>query len=114
MSEMLREVKAVHKPSGKEEVAQVMSEVLAQVLKRARQALDGDAPAARHEINQALALLARPPAPTEVRPGHRRRARRGLAPWQMRRVIHHIHTNIEAPIRARDMAGLTRLSTSYF
>jgi len=84
------------------------------LLQRARLALDGDAPAARRQIQRALELLLdaefrRPaPAASAHHPVH------GLAPWQARRVIDHIQAHLETPIRVEDMARLIRLSTSYF
>ncbi|WP_049974029.1 AraC family transcriptional regulator [Azospirillum sp. B4] len=38
----------------------------------------------------------------------------GLAPWQVRRVQGHIRMHLAEAIRIRDVAGLARLSTSYF
>jgi len=107
---MLRDVKAMYEPVGTEEV----TTVLTQLLRRAWQVLDRDAPTARREIQRALELLSHAPVSAVVQPGHFRRARQGLAPWQVRRVIQHIQANLETLIRVDDMANLTRLSTSYF
>jgi transcriptional regulator GlxA family with amidase domain len=41
-------------------------------------------------------------------------ARQGLAPWQIRRVLAHIETNLSAPIRNKDLAALARLSVFHF
>jgi len=41
-------------------------------------------------------------------------ARRGLAPWQIKRVTEHINTNLASTIRLRDFTSLTRLSANYF
>jgi transcriptional regulator GlxA family with amidase domain len=87
---------------------------VSQLLQRARLALDGDAHAARREIQRALELLLdaefRGPAPSGLahHPVH------GLAPWQARRVIDHIRAHLETPIRVEDMARTIRLSTSHF
>lgn len=41
-------------------------------------------------------------------------ARKGLAPWQVRRVLAHIDANLGTPIRNGDLAALARLSTFHF
>jgi AraC-like DNA-binding protein len=46
------------------------------------------------------------PAPTA--------ARHGLAPWQIRRVLTHIDTNLDATIRNKDLAVVARLSEFHF
>jgi transcriptional regulator GlxA family with amidase domain len=40
--------------------------------------------------------------------------RRGLAPWQVRRVLAHIEANLSAPIKNKDLAAIARLSTYHF
>jgi transcriptional regulator GlxA family with amidase domain len=42
------------------------------------------------------------------------RARQGLAPWQLRRVLVHIEANLGTPIRNKELAALARLSTFHF
>lgn len=42
------------------------------------------------------------------------RNRGTLAPWQIRRVVDFIDDNLSNTIRIDDLAGLVRLSTSYF
>jgi transcriptional regulator GlxA family with amidase domain len=41
-------------------------------------------------------------------------ARRGLAPWQVRRVLTHIEANLSTPIRNKELAAIARLSTFHF
>jgi AraC-like DNA-binding protein len=41
-------------------------------------------------------------------------ASQGLAPWQIRRVLRHIDSNLDTAIRNRDLAALARLSESHF
>lgn len=41
-------------------------------------------------------------------------ASKGLAPWQVRKVLSHIETNLGDPIRNNDLASLARLSTFHF
>jgi AraC-like DNA-binding protein len=40
--------------------------------------------------------------------------RRSLAPWQVRRITAHINENLDTALRVADLAGLVRLSHSYF
>jgi AraC family transcriptional regulator len=75
--------------------------------------------ALRDERSNAAACLQRanavlngveetPPTPEESG------ARRGLAPWQVRRVLAHIDANLGMPIRNKELAALARLSTFHF
>jgi AraC family transcriptional regulator len=41
-------------------------------------------------------------------------ARRGLAPWQIGRVLAHIEANLSAPLQNKDLAAIARLSTYHF
>ena len=41
-------------------------------------------------------------------------ASQGLAPWQTRRVLRHIDSNLDTAIRNKDLAALARLSESHF
>jgi len=40
--------------------------------------------------------------------------RRGLAPWQIRRVLTHIDTNLDTPIRNKELAVVAHLSEFHF
>jgi transcriptional regulator GlxA family with amidase domain len=40
--------------------------------------------------------------------------RRGLAPWQVRKVLAHIEANLGAQLRNRDLAAIARLSEYHF
>jgi AraC family transcriptional regulator len=42
------------------------------------------------------------------------RARQGLAPWQLRRVLSFIEANLSTSIRNQDLAAIIRLSTTHF
>ena len=75
--------------------------------------------ALRDERNNAAACLQRakdmlhgvdqaPPQPVE------KDARRGLAPWQVRRVLAHIEANLGESLRNKDLAAIARLSTFPF
>jgi AraC-like DNA-binding protein len=41
-------------------------------------------------------------------------APQGLAPWQIRRVLTHIDSNLDTPIHNKDLAAVARLSESHF
>jgi AraC-like DNA-binding protein len=41
-------------------------------------------------------------------------APQGLAPWQTRRVLTHIDSNLDRPIHNKDLASVARLSESHF
>ncbi|MFL6603706.1 MAG: helix-turn-helix domain-containing protein [Steroidobacteraceae bacterium] len=73
----------------------------------------------RNERNNAVACLQRAKAmlqdidnaaPRAVESG----IRRGLAPWQVRRVIAHIEANLDMSIRNKDLAALVCLSEFHF
>lgn len=95
------------------EKEQVVSIVM-QLLQRADLAFDRDTHVARREIQRALELLLDNAVKTPIQPSHVHCRIHGLAPWQERRLIDHIHTHLETSIRVEDMANVTRLSTSYF
>lgn len=85
------------------------------LLTDADKTLDSDRQAAKFCIVEASALwrverdrIA--PAPVEPRA----RSRSGLAPWQINKVKDHIEANLESSIRVETLAGISRLSRSYF
>jgi len=41
-------------------------------------------------------------------------APQGLAPWQIRRVLTYVDSNLDTPIRNKDLAGVARLSEFHF
>jgi len=91
-----------------------VASIVAPLLQRAYLALDSDTSVARLEIQRALELLLATATPAEPQAHLVHGPTRGLAPWQARKVIDHVHAHLEAPIRVEDMAGVTRLSTSHF
>lgn len=91
-----------------------VASMIAQLLLRASRALDSDVHVAKLEIQRALELLPDASSQTDFKPDHLDHPIRGLAPWQTQKVIDHVRTNLEAPIRVEEMASVTRLSTSYF
>jgi AraC family transcriptional regulator len=90
--------------------------VLNKLLDDARGALEGDNATARSFLVQALTLLHQQDAPTrtDLQAVPIPPARGGLAPWQIRRVRAHIDAHLDGPIRAGELAAISRLSVSYF
>ena len=75
--------------------------------------------ALRDERSNAAACLQRAKAmlcgveSTSPQPSENR-ARQGLAPWQVRRVLAHVEANLSTAIRNKDLAAVARLSTFHF
>jgi AraC family transcriptional regulator len=90
------------------------SDLLARLLAAAAVARRSDRRVTQKCIRRAAALLGvdlRPEGKgTAERPG----LRRGLAPWQAKRLSSYIEDKLDSTIRASDLAGLARLSTSHF
>ncbi|MBO9560768.1 MAG: helix-turn-helix transcriptional regulator [Caulobacter sp.] len=82
---------------------------LSRLLAEAVAALDRDQDRVRCNLSRAVALLEgrQDPSPT-VREGA------GLAPWQAKRVTDHIDQRLDGIIRIGELAGIAKLSTSYF
>jgi AraC family transcriptional regulator len=59
-------------------------------------------------------LLGIDPHPAENRRGEHSHPQGGLASWQAKRLRSYIEDKLDSPIRATDLAGVARLSTSYF
>jgi AraC-like DNA-binding protein len=86
--------------------------LLSRLLTDAFDALDSDRDIARTSLSRAVALLE---AERTLRPAAREVADPGaLAPWQCKKAVAHIDDNLASTIRIGDLAGLARLSTSYF
>ncbi|WP_416067224.1 helix-turn-helix domain-containing protein [Rhizobium sp. ZK1] len=64
------------------------------------------------DLIKRASILLRPHAANEE--GRRRPATGGLAPWQENRVKKYIEENLSTAISLDELAGLVRLSTSYF
>lgn len=76
-----------------------------------RSALDDERGAAEESLRRATEILreigaAAAPPKAEVRGG--------LAPWQVRKVIHHVETHLNGPISNQDLAAIVRLNASHF
>jgi AraC family transcriptional regulator len=97
-------------------VTPVTHAMLSALLVEARAAMAHDIDAAARVIDKASALL-RP-----VKPPRRGldcdqvggTPRGGLAPWQMKLVRQHVDANLSSNITVDQMAGIARLSASYF
>jgi AraC family transcriptional regulator len=91
------------------------SDILASLLAKAAVALNTDRRVAQKCIRRAAELLG-----VDLSRGgnatveHLHVQSGGLAPWQARRLACYIEEKLDATIRARDLASLVRLSTSYF
>jgi AraC family transcriptional regulator len=77
---------------------------------------ESDHERARRYPTQGLALLhSARSGPSDIPPiGAPPTSRVGLAQWQRKRVTAHIDEHLANPIQVRDLAAMSRLSTSYF
>jgi AraC family transcriptional regulator len=90
------------------------SHILASLLATATVALNTDRRVTQKCIRRAAALLGIDLSPREDATAERSHLQGGLAPWQAKRLRSYIEGKLDSTIRARDLAGLVRLSTSYF
>jgi len=81
------------------------------LLSKAKAALRSDREFARTCVARALELLHEDPVPES---GSSACFYGGLADWQVRRAVAYIEANLDSPIRVKDLAALTRLSSSHF
>jgi AraC family transcriptional regulator len=90
------------------------SHILASLLETATVALNTDRRVTQKCIRRAAALLGIDLSPRRDATAERSHMQGGLAPWQARRLRSYIEDKLDSTIRAGDLAGLVRLSTSYF
>jgi len=90
------------------------SHILASLLETATVALNTDRRVTQRCIRRAAALLGIDLSPRGDATAERSYLQGGLAPWQARRLRSYIEEKLDSTIRAGDLAGLVRLSTSYF
>ena len=90
------------------------SHLLARLLETATVALNTDRRVTQKCIRHAAALLGIDLSRAEDAAAERLPSRGGLAPWQAKRLKCYIEDKLDSTIRARDLAALVRLSTSYF
>jgi AraC family transcriptional regulator len=76
--------------------------------------VDTDRQAAKTCIQRAATLLGIDLAPQRSAMAEHSCPRRGLAPWQAKRIQSHILDNLDSRIRANDLAGIVQLSASHF
>jgi AraC family transcriptional regulator len=90
------------------------NDALASLLASATVALDTDRRAAKNCIQRAAALLGIDlSSDGDGTAGHSCQ-QGGLAPWQARHIRSFIEDKLDSSIRATDLAGVVRLSTSHF
>ena len=90
------------------------SHILASLLETATVALNIDRRVTQRCIRRAAALLGIELSARGEITAERLHLQGGLAPWQAKRVKCYIEDKLDSTIRASDLAGLVRLSTSYF
>jgi AraC family transcriptional regulator len=90
------------------------SHTLASLLATATVALDTDRRVTQKCIRRAAALLGIDLSPGGEATAARSHLRGGLASWQAKRLRSYIEDKLDSTIRANDLAGVVRLSTSYF
>jgi transcriptional regulator GlxA family with amidase domain len=90
------------------------SHILASLLATATVALNTDRRVTQKCIRRAAALLGIDLSPRGDATAERSHLQGGLAPWQAKRLRSYIEDKLDSTIRARDLAGLVRLSTSHF
>ena len=90
------------------------SHLLARLLETATVALNTDRRVTQKCIRHAAALLGIDLSRAGDATTQRLPLRGGLAPWQAKRLRCYIEDKLDSTIRARDLAVLVRLSTSYF
>lgn len=83
------------------------SVLAAQLLGEALAIFDEDRPRARQCIESAYFIM-------RGRLPHCVPGKGTLADWQVRKVVHHIHGNLEAALRMSDVAKLVNLSSGHF
>jgi AraC family transcriptional regulator len=88
--------------------------ILASLLETATVALNTDRRVTQKCIRRAAALLGIDLSPRGEAAAERSHLQGGLAPWQARRLRIYIEERLDSTIRAGDLAGLVRLSTSHF
>jgi AraC family transcriptional regulator len=90
------------------------SDMLASLLTTATAALHSDRRVTQQCIQHAAALLGINLRSVSVSMPRRSYQQSGLAAWQAERLRAYIDDRLDSPVRAGDLAGLLRLSTSHF
>jgi AraC-like DNA-binding protein len=87
----------------------VSAKVVVKLLNSAQQALSSDRAQVGQLIGRVTAIIS-----AEAEDSRSIASKCYLAPWQTRRVIEFVEANLSGTIKIQDLAGLTRLSASYF
>jgi AraC family transcriptional regulator len=90
------------------------SHILASLLAAAADALNTDRRLTQKCVRQAAVLLGIDLSARGNATADGAQLQGGLAAWQAKRLRSYIEDKLDSTIRARDLAGLVRLSTSYF
>ena len=88
-------------------------EALVRLLSAATATFDNDHDRAKACVQQAAELL-RVSLAREGQPRIEPSPRRGLAPWQAKRVVAYIEANVSRSFNVPDLAGIVQLSVSHF
>ena len=88
-------------------------EALVRLLSAATATFDNDRDRAKACVQQAAELL-RVSLGREGQPRNESSPRRGLAPWQAKRVVAYIEANVSRSFNVPDLAGIVQLSVSHF
>src|SRR5882757_4230549 len=89
-------------------------DLLGGLLGTATVALNTDRRVTQKCVRRAAVLLGIDLSRREDATAERSHWQGGLAPWQARRLRSYIEEKLDSSLRAGDLAGLVRLSTSYF
>ena len=98
---------------GHEVARRSRDEVLARLLAAATATFDSDRDRAKACVQQAAELL-RVSLEREGYQWNESSSRGGLAPWQAKRAVAYIESNINRSFRVADLAGIVQLSVSHF
>ena len=98
---------------GHEVARRSRDEVLVRLLAAATATFDSDRDRAKACVQQAAELL-RVSVETESYLWSEPASRGGLAPWQAKRVVAYIESNISLSLRVTDLAGIAQLSIGHF
>jgi AraC-like DNA-binding protein len=101
---------ALGEPAGAISLQQLRSAV-SEIFSALNETLRGERGKASECLQRAEALLEIAEQPAVPAPGI---APQGLAPWQIRRVLTHVNSNLDTTIRNKDLAAIARLCESHF
>ena len=94
-----------------ESTVQQLQSLVAELFTALSSTLNDERDSAEDSLSRAAALLQMVETP---RTPEAPELKGGLAPWQMRKITAHIESNLDRPLRSRDLAKLARLSPAHF